>query len=76
MSMSSHKNAMTITSKERYQPFPRSAILTVIFAVLSSRLDVVDVSASTESIDMTELESFGSTELDSAGALEFETACG
>jgi len=76
MSMSSHTDARTDTHDERYQPFPRSAILTVIFVVLSRRLDVVDVSASTESIDMAELESFGSTALGSTGGLEVEAVCG
>lgn len=62
---------------KKYQPFPRSAILTVIFVALSSRLDaVVDVSASTESIDMIELESFGSTAVGSMGGFEIEAVCG
>jgi len=52
MSMNSRKKAMMDVQDKKYQPFPRSAILTVVFVVLSSRLEaVVDVSANTESID-------------------------
>jgi len=52
MSMNSRKQAMMDMQDKKYQPFPRSAILTVVFIVLSSRLEaVVDVSANTESID-------------------------
>ena len=44
---------------------------------LSRRLEVVvDVSASTESIDMIELESFGSIALGSTGGFEIEAVCG
>ena len=75
--MNSRKQAMMDMQDKKYQPFPRSAILTVIFVVLSSRLEaVVDVSANTESIDMIELESFGSTALGSTGGFEIEAACG
>jgi len=49
----------------------------VIFVALSSRLEVVvDVSASTESTDMIELESFESIALGSTGGLEVEALCG
>ena len=75
--MNSHKQAMLDMQDKKYQPFQRSATLTVVFVVLSSRLEaVVDVSANTESIDMIELESFGSTALGSTGGFEIEAACG
>jgi len=52
MSMNSRKQAMMDMQDKKYQPFQRSATLTVVFVVLSSRLEaVVDVSANTESID-------------------------
>ena len=75
--MNSHKQAMMDMQDRKYQPFPRSAILTEIFIVLSSRLEaVVDVSANTESIDMIEVESFGSTALGLTGGFEIEATSG
>ena len=75
--MNSRKQAIMDMQDKKYQPFPRSVILAVIFVVLSSRLEaVVDVSANNESIDMIELESFGSTALGSTGGFKIEAACG
>ena len=75
--MNSHKQAMMDMQDRKYQPFPRSVILTEIFIVLSSRLEaVVDVSANTESIDMIEVESFGSTALGLTGGFEIEAMSG
>jgi hypothetical protein len=73
--MNSRKQAMMDMQDKKYQPFPRSVILTMIFVVLSSRLEaVVDVFANT--IDMIELESFGSTALGSTVGFEIEAVCG
>ena len=52
---------------EKYEPFPRSAILTVIFSVPSKTLDIVDAMLCfAESIDIIEVDNLGSTELRSA----------
>ena len=58
-------------------PFPRSAILTVIFSMPSSILEVVDVSAKLgwdDSPDMMDVESFGSAEIRSFEPARFVVA--